>query len=176
MDAFLHLVLGLAFAGFWGAAAAQKWLDPARFRAIVAEYRLVPAALAAPVAVGLAAVETVLGVWWLTGRASAACALVTIVLLGGYACAIGINLVRGRVHIDCGCGGREQPLSRHLLARNAVLMLLAAGALLPVAPRVLGWPDYVAAAAALAVLALLQIAASQLLANAAQIGAWRRDA
>ena len=53
-------------------------------------------------------------------------------LLSVFAVAMGINLLRGRRHIDCGCfqGTLKQPLSWTLVSRNALLALLlvAAGA------------------------------------------------
>ena len=52
-------------------------------------------------------------------------------LLSAFAVAMGINLLRGRRHIDCGCfqGALKQPLRWTLVIRNALLalLLLAAG-------------------------------------------------
>jgi hypothetical protein len=47
-------------------------------------------------------------------------------LLALFAVAMGINLLRGRTHIDCGCfdSTLKQPLRWSLVLRNAVLVLL----------------------------------------------------
>ena len=45
--------------------------------------------------------------------------------------AIGINLQRGRQHIDCGCGGDSVPLSPGLVWRNLTMVLLLGCLLYP---------------------------------------------
>ena len=98
---------------------------------VVANYRLLPEALVAPVAAILPPVELGLGL-----------ALIASVLTGGgplhwaalpaaalflaFAAAMAINIRRGRSHIDCGCGRSHlrQPLGWGLVARNLVLAAL----------------------------------------------------
>jgi hypothetical protein len=45
-----------------------------------------------------------------------------LALFALYGAAITINLLRGRQHIDCGCGGDGTPISWGLVLRNAVLL------------------------------------------------------
>jgi hypothetical protein len=101
-------------------------------------------------------------------------------LLGIYALAIGINIHRGRVHFDCGCGfggksDNEQYLSSGLVFRNVILMALALLVLLPVEVRELGFSDYATLMAALLACLLLFAAANQLLTNRAAINTWRKQ-
>lgn len=116
-------------------AVAGKIRHRHELAGVVANYRLLPGWLAASAAwiiVGLeclAVLSLVSGMWLPGGTALA------IVLLGGFALAMGINLGRGRREIDCGCfqSGLRQTLSAGLVVRNLVLAiiltpLLAAGA------------------------------------------------
>jgi hypothetical protein len=88
--------------------------------------------------------------------------------------AIALALRAGRA-IDCGCGGRAGlPVSHALLLRNAGLLVLAALATLPLAPRAVGWLDGLAAcAAALFGLALYAVA-NQLLINQPRLAQLRK--
>ena len=105
-------------------------------------------------------------------------ALASAGLLGAYTTAISINLFRGRIHIDCGCGmastaGRDQQLSWGLVARNIVLIVAALAATLPATERAIGMVDYVTLVAGLLAIVLLYGAANQLLSNGDAIGTWR---
>src|SRR5207247_2030674 len=104
-------------------AAGHKLRDPRRFRATVAEYRLVPDRFAPPAAALLVAVEAAAGGALLVPGARAAGLLAAAALLVVYGAAIAINLARGRWDIDCGCTGPavRRPISGWLVARNAVL-------------------------------------------------------
>src|SRR6202035_1483448 len=63
------------------------------------------------------------------------------VLLGAFAVAMGINLLRGRRQIDCGCfqGALKQPLRWTLVGRNALLVLLLVAADAAPSGRPGGW-------------------------------------
>ncbi len=121
-------------------------------------YRLLPTGLARPVAYLIPPVELLIGAallaasgWWLPPAGAA-------LLLLLFAAAMGVNLGRGRVEIDCGCfvGLLRQRLSWTLVARN----LLLAAALLAVAGaagtgRAMGWLDVVTIAAGAGALLLI---------------------
>jgi hypothetical protein len=101
---------------------------------VIANYRLLPAALVAPAAVLLPAAELALAAALLMGLLrplGALPALAAMALLLLFAAAMGINIARGRRHIDCGCGhaALRQQLGWGQVTRNLVL----AAALLPVA-------------------------------------------
>jgi uncharacterized membrane protein YphA (DoxX/SURF4 family) len=93
---------------------------------VVANYRLLPDFLVAPVAYSLPPVEALLGTTLLLGLLSPWAELAAAALLSLFAVAMGINLVGGRRNIDCGCfqSALKQPLSWILVIRNAVMVLL----------------------------------------------------
>ena len=126
----------LAGAGALGAgavfigAALAKLRHRALFPGVVANYRLLPDALVAPVAALLPLAELALGAGliaalFIGGAFALAVGLAAAVLLLVFAVAMAVNLRRGRAHIDCGCGHPQlrQPLSWLLVGRNIVLAL-----------------------------------------------------
>jgi hypothetical protein len=107
---------------------------------VVANYRLLPERLAAPVAWTIVGLEILTALSLASGVRVAAGAGLGIALLAVFALAIGINLARGRHEIDCGCfqSGLRQTLSAGLIVRNGWL----SAALMPLfaaAPPLL-WP------------------------------------
>jgi hypothetical protein len=170
IDPALALVVRLAGALLLGGAAWHKLRDRESFRAALADYRLLPARLVPAAAALVTATELALALGLLaTPRAAFGAAA----LLAGYALAIGVNLLRGRRHIDCGCGGAAQPLSAWLVGRNLVLAAaFAAGAGAPSA-RTLGMLDAFSVAGSLAALALLWRAMDVALANGGRAWATR---
>ena len=156
------IVIRAALALLFAVSALQKLRAPAAFTHAVREYRLLPARLALPFAAVLIVLELVLAIGAFMGSATAVLGIVALLLL--YSVAIAINLWRGRVEIDCGCGGASQgrPLSLWLLGRNGGLAALGALALLPVVPRTLGLLDAFAIGAALIVAAALYAASENL--------------
>jgi hypothetical protein len=168
--------LGLMFI----VAAYHKLSEAARFRVTLLEYQVMPEALVAPASRIIPIVELLLGGAWLIGYYSQGLtAVASALLLGIYALAIGINIARGRVHFDCGCGfggssDNEQYLSGGLILRNLVLIGAALVTMLPVQARALGAGDYATLIAVLFATGLLFAAANQLLANRASINTWRK--
>jgi hypothetical protein len=96
-------------------------------------------------------------------------------LLALYAGAMGVNLARGRRHIDCGCMGpaARQSLSGWLIARNLLLALVALAGLQRTVPRELYWLDLVSVAAAVSALVLIYAAINHLIANAPNLARLR---
>jgi hypothetical protein len=132
---------GLGLAGLAGAfavgliftqAAIAKLRHHAELAGVVANYRLLPEPLVAPIAAALPLVELALGLALLAGGLRLAVAPAALLLLV-FAAAIAINLRRGRSHIDCGCGGPQlrQTLSWGLVGRNLALTALVSLRLLP---------------------------------------------
>lgn len=113
-------------------AAYGKLRHGAPFQGVVANYRLLPEAMVAPAAYLIPPVEVLLGVTLLLGLAYPWPELSAAGLLLLFALAMGINLRRGRRHIDCGCfqSALKQTLSWTLVMRNLVLALLLGVALL----------------------------------------------
>jgi hypothetical protein len=100
------------------------------------------------------------------------------VLLAVYAGAMGINLLRGRRDLDCGCmgPGARSPVGAGLIVRNLILMTAALVAgFAPVHPRTLAWVDFLTVPLAIAVLAALYAALERVLALAPTVAALRAE-
>ena len=167
IDPVWSLALRAALALLLASAAVAKLRDLRGFTAALAGYRLLPAALAGPVAAGFVAAELALalGLWLPPLRVLSALGIA--LLLSLYGVAIAINLARGRRDIDCGCGGplARQTLSEGLVLRNLLLAGLALATALPVAPRSLGWLDLWTLVASVTAAAVLYAATNVLLAR-----------
>jgi hypothetical protein len=170
----VSIVLGLMLL----AAAWHKLSSLPAFTTVLFDYHLLPSFLVSFMALVIPAVEILLGAGWLTGVAMNIVAPLTAGLFAIYGSAIAINLLRGRLHISCGCGlggasSENQPLSWVLVARNTVLLLLALLPLVPIADRAMVWIDWLTLTATLVTSALLYLGASQLLQNSSAIRSWR---
>jgi hypothetical protein len=84
-------------------------------------------------------------------------------LLLVYAGAIGVNLLRGRRDIDCGCTLQHRPIGGWMIFRNGLLAALLLTLAWPVSNRPLGWPDMATITATLLVMTLLYVSADLLL-------------
>lgn len=115
-----RLTLAMVFA----MAAYHAMREWTVFGGIVEQYHVVPRWLAQLAAWILPPLEYLTAVCLVlpgTGRVGAVLGLVLMTL---FTLAIVVNLARGRVLIDCGCGGASgQNLSRGLVVRNLLLML-----------------------------------------------------
>lgn len=154
-----------ATALLFAAAALHKLRAPAAFAASVRDYALLPASLVRPFALAAMGVEASIAVALLVPATAAPAALAGAGLLAVYAAAIGINLARGRRDIDCGCFGpaaARRTLHGGLLARNAVLGIVALVAASPPSARALHGVDVVTIAGGLACAVLLGLAADTL--------------
>ena len=164
------LAAAFGFALLLGTGSWRKVRGLEDFRAVLADYRLVPARTTKPAAVAVSLVEGGLAGLWLVAPWRVDAAIIasvgTALLMAAYGGAITVNLLRGRSWIDCGCGGGEQ-LSWILVVRNLVLTGFA---LLPLAitdaalPR---WQDLAVSAPVFAIAALLYLTTRTLLENAA---------
>ncbi|WP_225766131.1 MauE/DoxX family redox-associated membrane protein [Inquilinus sp. Marseille-Q2685] len=153
-------------------AAIHKVFDFTAFTGFVADYRLVPEAMARPLAAVVAAAEVAVVLALIVPGGQAAGAGLAAALLLAYAAGMAVNLRRGRDRIECGCGGTPQPLGWPLAGRNLVLAAIAgAAAAVPLSvPGLAG--TLVVTLGGLTVFAAYLLA-EQILANAALIGARR---
>jgi hypothetical protein len=178
LDPLVLKLVAICFGLLLLLAAVHKLTALDSFRVTLAAYQLLPSALIAPMSLLVPIIEVILGAAWLLDVQAVPVAQTSAALLASYTAAITINLLRGRVHIDCGCGlassaGRDSQLSWGLVIRNTVLIVAALGAGLPSTERTLGALDYVTLVAGLLAVALMYGAANQLLNNGAAIGTWR---
>jgi len=168
MDPAYTLLAALALALLFATSAYHKLRDLEHFEAILVDYRLLPDYFTAPAARALPLVEIGLAAALVLPATTGSASLVAAALLGVYSLAIGINLARGRRDIDCGCGGDSgQSLGPGLLARNALLMVIAIGGAVPgpTDARNLSAFDVVTIAFGLATLILAWQAAGQIHSN-----------
>jgi hypothetical protein len=137
--------------------AAPKWLAPARFRASLEAFALLPALLVTPLAYVLPVLEAAGALGLLFADTRMVSAFTLIALFGLFGGALAINVMRGHTDIDCGCSGfiatthsaRHAPKSIGWwhVGRAALLALVAACALMPSTGRTLVWFDYMSAGA-----------------------------
>ena len=178
IDPLLPTAIAFGFAVLFVAAASHKLSARGRFEAILRDYRLLPEFLVRPIALLMPAIELTLGLGWISGLSPRATALASAVLLATYALAMTINLVRGRIYIECGCGfgtstGEEQALSSSLVARNILLIGLALLPLAPTTGRDLGTTDFLVVVGSVLTAILLYAGSGQLIRNRAVIITWR---
>jgi uncharacterized membrane protein YphA (DoxX/SURF4 family) len=102
-------------------SVAAKMAEMDAFIASIDAYQLIPPAAGGIAARGVVAAEILAIVAILTPVGRPCGALLGITLLLGYAVAMTTNLLRGRQHIDCGCGGPRQSISYTLVLRNVFL-------------------------------------------------------
>lgn len=153
-----------------------KLRAPRAFVTAIRGYALLPNTIVVVggAAFGLLALEAAVVVGLLLADHASAASLLAGGLLLIYTGAIGFNLARGRRDIDCGCGGpgMRTPLHEWLLARNALYLVMAGCAALPIGSRDLIWLDSLTIVLAVLSLAALALAFDGL---AALVPGLRRD-
>lgn len=178
IDPLIARVIGFGFAVLFIGAAWHKLSTPERFAAILRDYQLLPAFLIRPLTFLIPAIEVTLVLGWISGLATWITAMTSAALLATYALAMAINIVRGRIYIDCGCGfgaaaGEEQALSSSLVTRNILLIGVALLSLVPTTARGLGIIDLIIVLVSVLIAILLYASSEQLIQNRAAIVTWR---
>lgn len=191
LDPLLLRIISAGFALLFIVAALHKFNNKDQFLGILDAYQILPGGLASLAAKSIPIVELLLGLAWALSASLFIriefVPLVSSMLLTSYTMAIGINLIRGRNYIDCGCGfssmakaakgesndGGIQRLSTGLLLRNITLIVIALMAAMSPTARELVYVDYLSLVAATLAFVLLYGAFNQLLINNNAIGAWR---
>jgi len=122
-ESILNVMAPLFLALVLVTAAIPKFKKADEFVGIVANYRVLPDALVMPFAKLLPVIEIIcaLGVLIPALRAGAGWMAAGLFML--FALALGVNIGRGRTHIDCGCVRR--PTSRSRIGMFHVLRALA---------------------------------------------------
>src|SRR5579859_2433713 len=120
-----RFILGLVFA----ISAAGKITAPGLFRTTVENYHMLPQAVLSPFAYGLPYVEALLAVYLLLGLFLRFAGMATAAFLLVFTVALGVQIVRGNVNLNCGCLPSGGPL-----ASLPLVQWLAGGA-------TIGWFD-----------------------------------
>jgi len=171
LDPVIHIVICYTLAVLWLTGAAHKATSFADFCVTLREYRLLPRGLSRVCAVAIIAIEIGLGIGVLIPVERSMALVGSSLLLMLYSVAIGVNLLRGRRHIDCGCMG---PALRHSLSgwmvwRNLAFAGISLGGLLPVHARELLWVDVLSIVATVGIVTAMYAALNQLIANAPEL-------
>ena len=137
----VHIAIRTLIALVFLLAAIGKARNFVAFQGVLGNYRLLPQSLVVPAAVILPPLEAAIAAGLLTGLAIPWPVAAAMFLLTLFAGAMGINILRGRRHIDCGCfqSALKQHLSWTLVVRNAILVLLLQMALGPMPVIAAAW-------------------------------------
>jgi uncharacterized membrane protein YphA (DoxX/SURF4 family) len=121
-----HGVLRIGLAGLFLWTGVEKLGDPAAFAAAIANYRVLPDALAALAAVALPVLELVVGVALLVPSHARGAAILSAAMLVVFAAAMAQSKLRG-IDLDCGCFGAAQSsqVSWSKVAMNVALAILS---------------------------------------------------
>lgn len=140
------------------------------FQRALVGYKLLPPASSKPAAIAIVAAEFAAGLLAAAGVTAGYVAAGLLIAI--YAAAMAINLLRGRRHIDCGCGGEPQPIGWWLVTRNVALISICLVAMRPL-PAFGVW-DYLTLAAGLATCAFVYATFNQLVRNQSLLTEWVR--
>lgn len=156
-------LLAGALALILASGAGAKLLARDDFALAVDAYELLPERAVPTFARLFPAAELLAALLLLVPATRMAGAALGIAVIAGATAGVVVNLLRGRVLLDCGCGGLSgrQPISWWLVARNGGLVVLALVAGVGGAVTL----DPVSGIAGAVVLALAYAALGQLLAN-----------
>ncbi len=171
LDPIYALTIVILIAFVFALAGIHKVMDYARHAGVVADYRVVPVWFVPLLAPLLIVLEFGVAVLVLLPGTRSAGLILTIGLLLIYILAIGLNLVRGRTSIDCGCGwgSQGQQINAWLIVRNLVMIVLCVMALLPSTNRLLQPVDLILAAVAGAALIAIYSIGDLLIANGSKM-------
>lgn len=165
----VFVFLSVGFIAFlWISSSVQKFSSLSHHRLTVKGYGLLPERLVPAFSILQPVLELAVGLLILLPSLRVVSAVGSVALLAVYSTAIGINLLRGRRDIDCGCTGpaMRQELTEGLIVRNLVLMALSGVAMLPLLPRALGWIDFATLTLGMVGMILIHMAGNLILAQA----------
>ncbi len=165
IDPLILLITSLSLALLFFMAARHKMSSQRHFQAQLAAYELLPESMLPLVSRLLPIVEMAVVFLLLVPFSRSFAAFTAVLLLSTYTLAMAFNLIRGRTHIDCGCGGQPQVLSAWLLLRNVVLVAAAALLLVPAGDRAMAWGDTFLLVLLTTVLAMIYLLVEQLVRN-----------
>jgi Methylamine utilisation protein MauE len=168
LDPAIGILTVAAVALLFASAAAHKLRDLRQFDEIFSAYGLMPEIIRARISWLVPILEIAVAAGLVISDSRPYAAALGITLLSGYACAIAVNLRRGRRDLACGCGGPDERrrISAWMVWRNMVIVLAVAAVFLPWADRRLSLTDGLTIAFGLPTIALVYLCIDQLLGNA----------
>jgi hypothetical protein len=147
----------------------HKLNDHPMFRVILENYEIVSPRFVPAAAIAVTAAEAAIAIGLLFPASRSLAALSGLGILACYAIAIAINLRRGRVSIECGCGGPGHGLSWILVWRNVGLMAVALIAAMPAQDRAMEMADMLVLVGAVATVTLVIVILEQAGSNGAYV-------
>lgn len=153
-------------------AAVHKLRNLSRFTEIFTAYKVLPDALSRRLAWTIPCVELGVGaalLWPATRNMAVPAALAVLI---AYAAGIGVNLLRGRVDLDCGCGAARdrRGIAAWMVWRNLILAAALGLTLLPWSTRSLNLTDVLTLVGGLLVGVILYASVDRLLGEVARKG------
>jgi hypothetical protein len=178
MDPVITAIIVICMSLLFAVAAMHKIKSPLVFRTAMQEYRLLPPVFLVPASMLVMISETLAAALALIPATRPIGLSIMTVLLFIYAAGIGINLLRGRRDIDCGCNGpaSKQMLSWWLVARNLLFLGLILLAMQPTNGRQFLWLDSLTVLFGVMVASGLYLSLNRLLAQAPGITGMRGTA
>ena len=165
LDPLTVLIMSGVLIAVFVRALWHKLSEFAMFKALLADYEMLPASLVSPVSLILVLAEAAVVIGLVIPMTRQAAAIGALVLLAVYGLAIAVNLRRGRYTIDCGCGGSGQGLSWFLVARNVILVAIAGLALASPAARDISLIDAIVLGLSVVTVWLVILASEQAASN-----------
>jgi len=166
--AFGYVIIAGA-ALLFATAGVQKLRYLARFTQALAAYSVLPQALARGFAWLIPCLELCAAAGLVYKPTRVTAILSAIALLSGYAWGLGLNLKRGRIELDCGCGGvrDRRTIAAWMVWRNLCLAAVLGIAALPWSPRPLSPTDFLTVTGGLIAAIALYAAVDRLLGDIA---------
>jgi hypothetical protein len=150
-------------------AGIHKVRSLARFTEIFVAYRVLPSALGRRLAWLIPCLEVAIAIalLWEPSRRTAVIAAIAVLI--AYASGVGLNLLRGRRDLDCGCGRARdrRAIAGWMVWRNLFLAAAIGSAALPWSPRALNSTDLLTVTGGLIVAVALYAAFDRLLGDVA---------
>jgi len=169
LDPAFGYLITAGIALLFASAGAHKLQDLDRFAEVFAAYRVLPAALARRLAWLIPSLELCVAasLIWELGRRMAVMAGIAILI--AYAFGLGVNLLRGRRDLDCGCGmARDRrAIAGWMVWRNLILAGALGITVWPWSPRPFGWTDFLTVMGGLTAGVTLYAAVDRLLGDVA---------
>jgi uncharacterized membrane protein YphA (DoxX/SURF4 family) len=109
----------LAYAGFMKAVGPS-----AEFAAVIAAYKILPAAAVTPMSIALPYVEMWVGLFVLCGFYTRQASIAAILLVGSFSLALLSTLLRGIDLASCGCFGADSLPPRYTIILDLILLAL----------------------------------------------------
>ena len=163
IDPVLQYWLAGVFALLFACTGVEKMRQLDVVSEQISEYAILPSLLA-PVAARLVALLEITTATLLITQYYVIGAQLGILMLLIYATAIGVNLTRGRITIDCGCQLQSSNgISWFLVTRNIAMAGLLTIVVLPGLSRELLWLDFVVIAFGLASATLVYVCTNLLI-------------